>query len=504
MLLCKLLFMGASQFLSGIGRVDEVEEGMNAICSSPEAVGQPQRPEAEALAISAARLAVGLERSINQFVAATDQNLGSIELAVEKESRELLRQATEKAAQQKAEATPPICPVCQHRLSRLSTDHARTFESKFGPITVRRARGYCRRCRKWRFPADTVLGLEETAGYSPRVQEMAALLASKMPVAEASAVLEHLTGVKLPRASLDREARRQGQRAQRLRQKLDEQACHSLPRPLQQELVLEPYQMIIQIDAWNIRERDDWGRTGTMRQAGQEPERWHWVYTGTCFRLDQRGKTAGGRPGISQRGFVATREGIDALREQLHAEALRRGLGQAAGALVIADGAVWIWRLADDRFGQARQRLDFYHAVQHLAAVGRALYGEDKDKLKSWLRPLVKQLKNESCLKVIKQLEELLADLPAGSSAQAVAKEVQYLQEHQNRMDYRAGSRRGEPIGSGAIESTCRQTQCRFKRPGQYWSQKGDEALLCLEIFWRNERWHLLFPHNHRIDPSKN
>src|SRR5206468_3510400 len=81
---------GASQFLSGIGRVDEVEEGMNAIYSSPEAVGQPQRPEAEALAISAARLAVGLERSINQFVAATDQNLGSIELAVEKESRELL------------------------------------------------------------------------------------------------------------------------------------------------------------------------------------------------------------------------------------------------------------------------------------------------------------------------------------------------------------------------------------------------------------------------------
>jgi hypothetical protein len=38
-----------------------------------------------------------------------------------------------------------------------------------------------------------VLGWEETAGYSPRVQEMAALLASKMPVSEASTVLEHLT-----------------------------------------------------------------------------------------------------------------------------------------------------------------------------------------------------------------------------------------------------------------------------------------------------------------------
>lgn len=84
---------------------------------------------------------------------------------------------------------------------------------------------------------------------------------------------------------------------------------------------------------------------------------------------------------ITERGFVATREGIAALREQLHAEARRRGLGQAAGALVIADGAVWIWRLADDRFPEARQRLDFYHAVQHLASVGRALFGEDQIRL---------------------------------------------------------------------------------------------------------------------------
>ena len=207
---------------------------------------------------------------------------------------------------------------------------------------------------------------------------------------------------------------------------------------------------------------------------------------------------------ISERGFVATRQGLDGLREQLHAEAMRRGLGQAAGVLVIADGAVWIWRLADDRFPEARQRLDFYHAVQHLAAVGKALFGQDNEKLKSWLRPLAKQLKHQSAIKVIKRLEEIVETLPNGATAQAVEKEVNYLREHQDRMDYRAGQRRGEPIGSGAIESTCRQTQCRFKRPGQYWSPQGDEALLCLEMFWRNQRWHLLFPHNRQNDPSKN
>ena len=201
---------------------------------------------------------------------------------------------------------------------------------------------------------------------------------------------------------------------------------------------------------------------------------------------------------------MATRTGIDGLREQLHAEALRRGLGQAAGALVIADGAVWIWRLADDRFPQARQRLDFYHAVQHLAAVGRAIYGEDQQKLKNWLKPLVRQLKNQSAVKVIGKLEELLEGLPQGASAQAVKAELNYLREHQDRMDYRRARLRGEPIGSGAVESTCRQTQCRFKRPGQYWTRKGDEALLCLETFWRNNRWDLLFPHVRLSNPSKN
>lgn len=456
------------------------------------------------MGVKAARLADALEEGIRVFLSAGEQNLGDLEMQIERESRELMRMAAERGAQTKADSTPPFCPECGKPLSRMTHDHPRSFECKFGSLTIKRSRGYCKRCRKWRFPADRILGLEETAGYSPRVQEMAALLASKMPVSEASAVLEHLTGVKLPPATLDREARRQGERARKVRRQEDERACQIGSQPGQPELVLEPYQMILQLDAWNIRERDEWGRTKTLRKLGQEPERWHWVYTGTCFRLDQRGKTAGGRPVISERGFVATREGIDGLREQLHAEALRRGLGQAAGVLVIGDGALWIWRLADDRFGEARQRLDFYHAVQHLAAVGRALFGEDQAKLKSWLRPLAHQLKHQSSVKVVAQLEEILAQLPAGATAQVVKKEVNYFHEHRNRMDYRAARRRGEPIGSGAVESTCRQMQCRFKRPGQYWSRQGDEALLCLETFWRNGRWHLLFPHHRNIDLSKN
>ena len=47
----------------------------------------------------------------------------------------------------------------------------------------------------------------------------------------------------------------------------------------------------------------------------------------------------------------------------------------------------------------------------------------------------------------------------------------------------------------GGVEDLRPQLQCRMKRCGQFWSTAGDEALLCLEGFWRNDRWHLLFPH---------
>src|SRR5437773_5916252 len=61
-----------------------------------------------------------------------------------------------------------------------------------------------------------------------------------------------------------------------------------------------------------------------------------------------------------------------------------------------------------------------------------------------------------------------------------------------------------EPLGSGAIESTCRQYQCRFKRSGQFWTMDGDESLMCLETFWRNDRWHELYPHAKLSNYSSN
>ena len=50
----------------------------------------------------------------------------------------------------------------------LEASHPTTAsQTRFGLIGIQRARGYCKRCRKWRFPADTVLGLPEEADAIP-------------------------------------------------------------------------------------------------------------------------------------------------------------------------------------------------------------------------------------------------------------------------------------------------------------------------------------------------
>jgi hypothetical protein len=436
---------------------------------------------------------------VNQgFRASEDHNLGHLEEQLKKPQGTFLAEVLQKAAQQKADQTPPKCPVCGRKLSRLRKVQ-RTIQTLFGQINITRVLGRCSKCKEWFCPGDAALGVE--SGYSPGMQEAAALLASKMPLSEASAVMERLTGRNMPETTLDRVAKRTAQKAQQKRRSLDEQACLGGAALAAQSVPRLPATLVIMMDAWNIRERDDFGRTQALRKKGLEPQRWHWVWTGTIFGLEAR-VLKNDRPMIMERGYVATRQGMEGFTRQLHAEALRQGLGQVPRVLVMGDGGVWIWTIAEGRFKDAIQRIDLYHVKQHLWALAKQLH-EDPAEQALWVRRMKNQLKHGGAGRVIGQLEEATHAL-AGSKKEAAQKEVNYLKEHEKRMSYAGAEKRKEPCGTGPVESTCRQYQCRFKRPGQFWSPAGDEALLCVDTFWRNNRWHILFPHSENCDPSKN
>ena len=432
-----------------------------------------------------------------------DQNMGSLEKTIDRVTREVRRQALERLTQEAAAREVLGCPICGAMLKVVDHRRRRVVDSSFGPIGFVRSYGLCPSCQAHYFPADVALGLQERAPMSPRLQEICAVMTLRAPAGQAEEDVRRLTGIRIAASTLHREARRQGERALSLRQKQEEMtektegvallAAKAPDLPQHSTLVIE-------IDAWNIRERDHWGQTEARREAHEDLERWHWVYTATVFRLDQRATKESGRPVIADRGYVATRQGLDSFRRQLHAEALQRGLLQAETVLVLGDGAVWIWRLAADTFKNAKQRLDLYHVKEHLWTLAGELHGSGSPEAKAWVRPYLRWLdqRKDGALDVIQSLEDLQRKLKTFDDQQrtALAREVAYLTGHKDRMDYKTAKSLGQPGGSGAIESTCSQYQRRFKLTGQFWSLPGDEALLALATVHRNRRWHLLFPHD--------
>ena len=455
-----------------------------------------------------------MDRRLEVIFAHPEEHLGHIEEQLASAVKEPLRLLAERAAQVKANAVPCQCPECQHQLTAQKY-LCRTIFSRFGPLTIWRRYGWCGRCGQWHFPADYALGLGRKAPASPYLQEISALLVSKMPAEQAVLVAQRL-GLDLSRCGLHQEAHRQGLKAQDLRtrfvgeldtwEKIQQLASAATEGP-----PVAPFTMVIEIDAWDIRERDDWGKTKELRQQGKKPERWHWVYMATVFRLDHRGQTAGNRAVITERGYAATRLGVEALSAQLYREAVARGVGQAQLVLVIADGALWIWNLAKDRFPQASQRLDLFHAEEHLWAVAHDLYGKGTPEAQAWVAPLLQQIRDDQTPAVIASLTQLQPQL-LEAQQKKVQTQIEYFEHNTPRMKYkeildaRNAVDKGQataqqkqlanhPVGSGAIESTCRQYQCRFKRTGQFWTTVGDEALMALETLWRNGRWQQLYPH---------
>jgi hypothetical protein len=443
-----------------------------------------------------------IQEQLQQLIQTPHSTMGHLEELLERESRKLMRPILEQATQKLIGRSPLNCPHCHRPLCVEDRGRQRAVDSTFGSVTLARDYGWCVRCHDWFYPADFALGLHDRAGASPRIQEICALMVITSPAAQAQKNLRRLTGHELSPSTLHREARRQGERAIQLRD--TDIALSKLPGGVpalaaRAKTPDAPFTLVIEIDAWNIRERDHWGQSEQLRKKNIEPARWHWVFVGTVFRLDQRGVTTGQRPVITERGYVATRQGLPSFEEQLYVEALQRGFLQAAKVLVIADGAVWIWNLAQDRFKDATQRIDAYHIKAHLWEVAHDIYGKGTPESIQWITPLLGYLdrRKDGALEVIEELTSLRARLShlTEKQQQNLDREINYFDSHKQRMDYKKAKVLGEPIGSGAIESTCRQYQRRFKCMGQFWSLAGDESLMALETLHRNERWNKLFPH---------
>ena len=134
--------------------------------------------------------------------------------------------------------------------------------------------------------------------------------------------------------------------------------------------------------------------------------------------------------------------------------------------------------MIQQRWKDAHQVLDFYHASEHLHALAEALHPANEPARQRWVDQPGHDLRHGKEKQVLRRIGRL----PATPSpvAEVIRRAKNYFQSHRQRLNYQALRRRGWPIGSGSVESACAQRQRRFKRPGQFWTAAGLQNLNAL------------------------
>lgn len=137
---------------------------------------------------------------------------------------------------------------------------------------------------------------------------------------------------------------------------------------------------------------------------------------------------------------------------------------------VLGDGAAWIWNLAAAHFGARTERVDRYHASQHLWSAGKALHGEGTAATTAWVGARQAVLWEQGAAPLLRQLSADLSTAPAAARP-ILQRERGYFQHNQARLDYAGARATRQPTGSGAVESACKHlVQHRLERPGARWS----------------------------------
>lgn len=356
-----------------------------------------------------------------------------------------------------------------------------TLASSVGTIQIETDYGQQSGGGDWLCPQRQVWGIEAHQKMTPALQDRLCFTVTMTGSYESAAALASKWGCAVDDSTLHALTQRVGAKAA----EQAEQRIKSIPQERQPQR--RPSELgVLLADGWQVRHRGPgWGAKKTQQNRVE----WHEMKMGVYYQLERAVVKENGRGELAEKVVVSTLEDAVDLGARLHWEAMRAGLGRAKKLEMLGDGSHWIWNLKADRWKQAVEVLDFYHGGEHVWALGRTLRGEDQ--AREWVEPVLHQLRHGKEKKALKAIAGL--SVPRGKRGQAVRREQNYFAGQEHRMKYQQIADRGWPIGSGAVESVCRQRQCRFKRPGQFWTAKGLRHLCALEEARHNHHWEELW-----------
>jgi len=329
------------------------------------------------------------------------------------------------------------------------SDRERRVVSLLGEFRLRRAYYWCPKCKATRMPLDEKLSISRT-DFSPGVRQVIGRLGAQRPFDQGREVLEELTGL-------------------RISQRSHRQVSESMGRALASQETRS-----------RLPETEEAETLYLLADGAMAPTRqgWREVKVGVAFtgRSD-----ADGKPRRQTTRYFADVLDAEAFGWRWYKTAESLCPHPARRTIVLGDGAAWIWNLAEMHFPGSVQIVDWYHAVERLWLVAKAVWGEGHPGAKRWACQAKKQLGNGHVERVITLLRRLA---PRSAEAKTAAREaIGYFQNNAARMRYRRFRRQGLFIGSGVVEAGCKHiVGQRLKGSGMRWSLEGLRAILTLRL----------------------
>ena len=173
--------------------------------------------------------------------------------------------------------------------------------------------------------------------------------------------------------------------------------------------------------------------------------------------------------------------------ELVWATGLQHCVDQAKELIFVCDAAAWIWKIIEHYFPDAVQIVDWYHACQRLYSVADTLAGYTEQERLSWIEHVKTLLWEGDAFAVIQILRNLLNNHPDCETLQGA---LTYYENNQSRMDYAYFREQNFFIGSGPVESACKQiVSSRLKRAGARWTKSGASAVAKARAAWLSHHW---------------
>lgn len=360
---------------------------------------------------------------------------------------------------------PQSCPTCAQRVEEHDW-RSRTVKTVCGSTTFQRPWYACAQCKHGFSPTDQTLELAPRARLSAGFKEWIIESGADSSFRGAAKEVARLTGigvshetVRLHTEACGAALEAQDQQAQKQVAKTQEAAA---------PVVAAPGQLVVESDGVMVRYLSGW----------------HEVKLGLVGGL-----VDGELRAVS---YTAARETAEQFGPRLLAEAARRGaleivgwtgpvtgrgLAQLRRVAILGDGAIWIWNLAGDYFGERIEIIDFYHTSEYVWDVAKALYGEGTAATKEWATERLKELRAQGAAPVLAALATAKAETEV--AADVLRKARAHFRSNAARMAYPDFEAAGLPIGSGAVESSAKHlVQQRMKLPGARWSEDGAQSVL--------------------------